>query len=372
MASKKNYKELESVQVFVFSKEEILMVEEDVYATKRFTVPKRMVATNFSEIYSAIDVVQWETGVALREDEYIQELSGYDVCYSDGTRQNYKKRVRCFLFFTNNKTTSFVKGTGVYSVKYMHVSDFLKVCSFQNVSRLVMDCIKILNGKQLTNIALEGDGVTPDIYCDKVRNDLLDYVIKEINEIDACLVSGKPYNEDLIKDVFDFFENLDLSKLGLMSDAKFIEILNVCTGGMKELLLGTNFKRIFNLSGNVPSLFLTLYNLIKERRAKDDYKNPLADRCFVYLLVAIGAKKGILTARMIQNDAMDFYGYKAIHFEPFVSVRPVVKYCYLCDLYPELKDEATMVMLPLSIEYDNVYTLAFDEIGKEILGDSEE
>ena len=141
---------------------------------------------------------------------------------------------------------------------------------------------------------------------------------------------------------------------------------------MKELLKGINLKRIFNLSPTPSSLFLTLYNLIKDRRAKDDYKNPLADRCFAYLLVAIGAKKGFLTARMIERDVMTFYGYNAIHYEPYSCVRPVVKYSFLCKVYPELKDNAAEPSVYFGVQYDNVYELAFSEISREITEDTNE
>lgn len=139
-----NYFSEESAMGIVLYQNRILATKEDVYGNIAFSLPKGHIENNETNMETAIQEVEEETGFKVDKKDFIKELEGYEVKFINHHYQLIKKKITPILFKVDKISELTIKEKRVQEVDFYNIYEFFKNCSYNNLKDILLDILKDL------------------------------------------------------------------------------------------------------------------------------------------------------------------------------------------------------------------------------------
>ena len=137
----RNYNNEESAMAIVFCEDKILATVEEVYERPTLSLPKGHIEVGETKLDAAIRECFEETNEIITEDDYIDELSPFEITFTNHHNKLVKKIIYPLIFRVDKMGTLATKEERIKKVKYLNIGEFLLKCTYENVKLMIMEAI---------------------------------------------------------------------------------------------------------------------------------------------------------------------------------------------------------------------------------------
>ncbi len=130
-------REEQSAMAVVFCEDKILTTVEDVFGKMATSLPKGHIEKGESHVQTAIRECFEETGIVVDMQSYIGETQSFSIHFVMPSGEQVCKTIFPVVFRVKNIVTSHITESRIKSARFVSVSEFLEICSYDNVKQVV-------------------------------------------------------------------------------------------------------------------------------------------------------------------------------------------------------------------------------------------